>query len=175
MQGKLLIGILIGGALGALLGHFGKCTSGTCPLTANPLRGAIYGAVLGALFAFSSGSRQPLPEGGAPHITSEEELVGIIRSGTPCLIDFYSERCPPCRRLIPVINQLATDYEGRAIVRKVNIGRSPQLAEGWQIQSIPTVIFFKDGKEAGRRTGLQPKESYENALNRLIGAAEPAR
>lgn len=169
MLGKLFIGILIGGALGALMGHIGKCSSGTCPLTATPWRGAIYGAVLGALFAFSSNPRkQSLPEGGAPHITSQEALTAAIRSETPSLIDFYSERCAPCRRLGPVIDQLAIDYEGRALVRKVNIGHSPLLAEDWQIQSIPTVVFLKDGKEVERITGLRPQDSYKSALDRLI-------
>lgn len=176
MSVKLLIGILIGGALGALMGHFGKCSSGGCPLTANPLRGAIYGAVLGALFAFSSGTRQQsLPEGGAPHITTQEELTTVLSAGTPCLIDVYSERCAPCRQLGPVIDQLALDYEGRALVRKVNIGHSPRLTEGWQIQSIPTVLFFKNGEEVERMTGLRPQESYENALDRLIKTPEPVR
>lgn len=168
---KLLIGILIGAAAGALLGYFGKCSSGTCPLTANPLRGAVYGAVLGALFAFSSGSRQPLPEGGAPHITSEEALNEAIRSAKPCLIDFYSESCPPCRSLGPVIDRLAIAYEGRAAVCKVNIGRSPLLAESHQIHSIPTVLFFQNGEEVRRITGLRPQESYEEILDRLIQQA----
>lgn len=177
MPGKLLIGILVGAALGALMGHFGKCSSGSCPLTANPLRGAVYGAVLGALFAFSSSSRQQqaLPEGGTPHITTQEELTTVLSTGTPCLIDFYSERCAPCRRLGPVIDRLAVDYEGRALVRKVNIGHSPLLAEAWQIQSIPTVVFFKNGEEVERMIGLRPRESYEHAIDRLIENPEPVR
>lgn len=176
MSVKLLIGILIGGAIGALMGHFGKCSSGTCPLTATPLRGAVYGAVLGALFAFSSGTRQQsLPEGGARHITTQEELTTVLSAGTPCLIDFYSERCAPCRKLGPVIDQLAVDYEGRALVRKVNIGHSPLLAEAWKIQSIPTVVFFKNGKEVERMTGLRPQPSYESVLDRLIETPEPTR
>jgi len=174
---KLLIGILIGGALGAFMGHFGKCSSGTCPLTANPLRGAIYGAVLGALFAFSSGTRQPqaLSEGSARHITSKEELTASIGSETPCLIDFYSERCAPCRRLGPIIDQLAADYEGRANIYKVNIGHSPLLAQTWQISSIPTVLFFKNGEEVERMTGLRSQSSYEDVLDRLIEPTEQTR
>lgn len=54
---RLVAGILIGGALGAIMGYVGKCSSGTCPLTSTPIRGAIYGAVLGALMAFSLGQR----------------------------------------------------------------------------------------------------------------------
>ena len=54
---RLLIGIVVGGALGALMGYYGKCTSGTCPLTATPWRGAIYGAVMGALFSFTMGKQ----------------------------------------------------------------------------------------------------------------------
>jgi len=168
MMIKLLIGILVGAAVGALLGYFGSCSSGTCPLTANPLRGAVFGAVLGALFTFPSGFRQPLPDGGAPHITSQQQLQAVIDSQKPCLIDFYSERCAPCRRLIPVIDRMAVDYEGRAGIYKVNIGRSPDPAEAFQIHAIPTVVFFKNGEEVERMTGLRPRESYENALNQLI-------
>lgn len=54
---RLIIGIAVGAALGALMGYFGKCSSGTCPLTATPWRGAIYGAVMGSLFSFSFGPR----------------------------------------------------------------------------------------------------------------------
>ncbi len=54
---RLAIGIIIGGALGAAMGYYGKCTSGTCPLTATPWRGAIYGAVMGALFSFTMGKQ----------------------------------------------------------------------------------------------------------------------
>ena len=50
---RLIVGVSVGGAIGAVMGHFGKCSSGACPLTANPFRGAIYGAVMGALFAMS--------------------------------------------------------------------------------------------------------------------------
>jgi thioredoxin 1 len=135
----------------------------------------IYGAVLGALFTLSQGTRQPLPSGGAPHIASQEELDNAIRAESPCLIDFYSERCPPCRRLIPVIDRLAAAYEERAAVYKINVGRSPQLARAFQIRSIPTVLLFKNGKEVKRIAGLQSPEFYRNALDRLIEHPEPTR
>ena len=179
MLTKLLIGILIGGAIGALMGHFGKCSSGGCPLTANPFRGAIYGGVMGLLIAFASGStqptasnhkeEQPAPGEGLIYIGTQEAFDKIIAKTTlPCLVDFYSDSCPPCRRLSPTIHALAEKYEGRAVICKINTASAQELSAVYQIQSIPAVLFFKDGNEVKRLIGLQPQVAYENVLDNLI-------
>ena len=179
MTSKLLIGILIGGAIGALIGHFGKCSSGGCPLTGTPLRGALYGAALGALLAVSSGStarttsnyqvEQPAPGDGLIYIGTQEAFdQTIIQSTRPCLVDFYSDSCPPCRRLGPTIHELAEIYKGRAVVCKVNTATTQKLTAAYNIRAIPAVLFFKNGKVVERLTGLKPQAAYADVLDNLI-------
>ncbi len=172
---QLLAGLLIGGGLGAMMGYFGKCTSGACPLTANPWRGAFIGAVIGGLFAWSSGASRLAGEmaGGehaAMQIGTAEDFESQVLSGDkPALVDFYSNSCGPCRRLAPTIEKLAKQYEGRAVVAKVNVDKLPQLAARYGIQGIPTVLFFKHGQEAQRLVGLQSRDTYVTTLDKLTG------
>jgi thioredoxin 1 len=183
MTSKLLIGILIGGAIGALMGHFGKCSSGGCPLTATPLRGAIYGAIMGAAFLFAFGSttrttdhykeEQPAPGEGLVYIGTPDAFEKtIVHATLPCLVDFYSDSCPPCRRLGPTIHELAEEYVGRAVVCKINVASAQALATTYHVESIPTVLFFKDGNVVERLIGLKSKVAYEEVLEHLIRVDE---
>jgi thioredoxin len=84
-------------------------------------------------------------------------------------VDFYSNSCPPCRQLAPTIEILAEEYLGRAVVYKVNVARVPDLARRYGIQGIPAVLFFTGGKEVQRLIGLQPRSSYTDVFDKLIG------
>jgi thioredoxin 1 len=171
---QLTAGLLIGGGLGAVMGYFGKCTSGACPLTANPWRGAFVGALMGGLFAFSAGSSRSNAGVGGDHAALQ---IGgdadfdreVLKADKPVLVDFYSDSCGPCRMLAPTIEKLAKEYEGRALVYKVDVTRLPQLAGRYGIQGIPAVLFFKEGKEVGRLVGLRSQREYAQALDRLVG------
>ena len=177
---KVIIGIVIGGCLGALMGHYGRCSSGACPLTANPLRGAIYGGVMGALFSFSfAGSVKPAGnvvgdgvELGAVsaviHVNSAAEFERYVVNATlPCLADFYSDNCGPCRTLAPTIEKLAAKYEGLAVVCKVSLDAASGLAQPYGIRGIPAVLFFSDGKEVKRLVGLRKQAAYEKVLDSM--------
>jgi thioredoxin 1 len=188
---KLLLGVLIGGAIGAVLGYFGKCSSGTCPLTANPFRGALYGAIVGGLLASvlsvqpqegtaPSVDKQAVPKEtmGAPensgdsgviHINNRSDFEAkVLHASGIFLVDLYSDRCPPCRMLAPTINSLADKYTGKTTVCKVNIDRAPAIADGYSVMAIPTVLFIKDGREVKRLVGLQPEAVYADELEKLI-------
>lgn len=170
---QLLAGLLIGGSLGALMGYVGKCSTGACPLTANPWRGAFLGAMIGGLFAWSSGSsRAAVDPTVGQHVagqigTVEDFESQVLSADKPVLVDFYSNSCPPCRKLAPTIEQLARQYEGRAMISKVNVDRLPQLAARYGIQGIPAVLFFKNGQEVQRVIGLHPQQAYVGALDTL--------
>ena len=189
---RLLIGIGIGVCLGALMGYFGKCASGTCPLTANPFRGAIYGGVMGLFFASSFGGAACSPPKATPsdiqvspsvlsnvaeesvesvllHIDSVEDFERYVtKAKQPCLADFYSDSCGPCRMLAPTIEKLAEAYKGKAVICKVNLDAASQLAQLHGIRGIPAVLFFEKGKEVERLVGLRPQKDYERVLDRLI-------
>jgi thioredoxin 1 len=186
---RLFLGIAAGVALGALVGHFGKCSSGACPLTANPFRGAIYGGILGAVFAFSldgsvrpkvnaapseSMTREGVPGKGAQvdgvvHVSTPADFARyVLNASKPCMADFYSDRCGPCRMLAPTVEQLAAKYDGRAVICKVNLDLAPALAAPYRIMGIPAVLFFDGGKEAHRLTGLRKQADYEDVLDKML-------
>jgi thioredoxin 1 len=168
------IALLLGGGLGALMGYLGKCKSGTCPLTATPQRGAMFGAVFSALLVLSTSSTAPRRTDGVAsehvvQITSAEEFSQrVLQSKQPVLVDFYSDTCGPCRRLSPTINDLADEFAGRAVIAKVDVNALPDLAGQFQIGGIPAVLFYVNGQEATRVVGYNPKEVYARHLEQLI-------
>lgn len=171
---QLAVGLLLGGGLGAAIGYFGKCTTGACALTANPWRGAFVGALIGGLLAFSTRS-SPLRAGASGdhtslQIGSEADFErDVLNADRPVLVDFYTDSCGPCRMLAPTIEKLAKEYEGRALVHKVDISYLPRLARRYEIHGIPSVLFFNEGKEVERLVGLRPQREYAQVLDRLVG------
>ena len=102
----------------------------------------------------------------AVNIFSEDNFTeSVLNSEKPVLVDFWASWCMPCRMLGPVIEQLAQDYEGKAVIGKVDVDEQGELAMRYGVMSIPTVIFFKDGKEIHREVGALPKEVFSNVLN----------
>lgn len=183
---QLVLGILMGGGLGALLGHLGKCSTGACPLTANPWRGGFYGMIAGAALVLAVRASRPGADTLSPGRVTEAAETGsvtnsvvlhvaspadfedrVLQAELPVLVDFYSDSCPPCRMLGPTIDKLATLYAGRAFVCKVNVNHLPQLAGRYGIRGIPAVLFFVGGDERNRLMGLQPKEAYTSVLDKL--------
>lgn len=93
--------------------------------------------------------------------TFEKELNG----GALMLVDFWAEWCGPCRMLGPVIEGLADEYEGRAVIGKVNVDEEGELAMRYGVMNIPTVILFKNGREIDRKVGVMPEASYTAVLD----------
>ena len=168
---KILLGVLIGGAIGDGLGYFGKCSVGTCPLTANPYRGAIYGAVMGALLVsvFSQVPKETKESSNIIHISSEADFKTHVLDATGiCLVDLFSNRCPPCRILAPTISSLADKYAGRVTVCKVDVDRAPAVAQRYAVMAIPTVLIIRNRKEVKRLVGLQSETEYITFLDKLV-------
>ena len=84
------------------------------------------------------------------------------------MVDFWASWCGPCKMLSPVIERLAEQYEGKALVGKVNVDDEPNLAMRFGVMSIPTVVFLKDGKEIDRKVGVMPEASYTAVLNQNL-------
>lgn len=82
----------------------------------------------------------------------------VLQARTPVLIDFWASWCGPCRMMGPVVEEIASSMETSLKVGKVNIDENPELAEKYNVMSIPTFVVLKDGRETGRTVGVQSKE-----------------
>jgi len=91
----------------------------------------------------------------------------VLDADRPVLVDFYSDRCGPCRRLAPTIEKLAEEYEGRLRVVKVDVEDAPQIASQYGVRAIPDVALFIDGEITHRWTGNRPASHYRTVLDCL--------
>ncbi|MFH1791286.1 MAG: thioredoxin [Candidatus Omnitrophota bacterium] len=93
----------------------------------------------------------------------------VLRSGRPVVIDLWAEWCMPCKMIAPAIDEIAAAYKDKVDVGKINVDESPELATDLSVMNIPTVIFFKDGNEAGRIVGVNTKEYIEKKMQEYFG------
>jgi thioredoxin 1 len=89
----------------------------------------------------------------------------VVKSDKPVLVDFWAPWCGPCKMIGPIIEELATEFEGKAKVGKVNVDDNQDLAGSFGIRGIPTVMLFKDGQVLNQFVGLKSKEELTTALN----------
>ena len=90
----------------------------------------------------------------------------IVRPKQPLLVDFWAEWCSPCRAVAPTLEELADSYQGRATIAKLDVDANRSSASQYQVQAIPTLILFKDGKEQERLIGTQSKRTITDLLDR---------
>ena len=92
----------------------------------------------------------------------------VLDSDKPALVDFWAVWCGPCKMLTPTIEELAKNYEGKALIGKVNVDDERALAQEYRVMSIPTLFFFKDGKVVEQMIGARPYEEIAKALDKYI-------
>ncbi len=170
----LILSVLVGGGLGAALGYFGKCSSGTCPLTSTWWRGAIYGALLGLMFHFASG------RGGSASVNESTQNVKrisesqfeaeVAQAALPVVVDFYAPWCGLCKMLSPMLDELAGSLTNKVTFVKINVDEAGALAQRFEIQGVPALLFFKSGKVVDRLVGLPSSDTLKMRLESLAKA-----
>lgn len=179
MMPSILIYALIGGGLGALLGSYGQGRSGAVAPVANWKRGALNGTLLAVAFCVITGcggnaSEMNQSTTNVKHITQDQFAAEVTAAKLPVVVDCYATWCGPCRRLAPVVDSLADEYAGKIKFVKVNVDESPRISEQFNIQGIPMLLFFKDGKLVDSSVGLLPKSELVLKLETLLQTSSPA-
>lgn len=95
-----------------------------------------------------------------------EEVV--LKSAQPVLVDFWAAWCGPCRMVGPIIEEIATEYAGKAVVGKVDVDANQEFAAKYGVRNIPTVLVFQNGEVVGRQVGVAPKNTYTEAIDALL-------
>ncbi|MEA3546853.1 MAG: thioredoxin TrxC [Thermodesulfobacteriota bacterium] len=114
------------------------------------------------------GTRLSASDGNVIELSDQNFQQVVNNFALPVLVDFYSPTCGPCHALAPVIEQLAGQYAGRAVICKLDTSRHQMTAAQFQIRGVPTLIFFKNGQPADQVVGAVPGQELEQRLNNLL-------
>ncbi len=97
----------------------------------------------------------------------------VVQAPELVMVDFWAVWCGPCQMVAPIVEELATEYEGKVRVRKLNTDENPEIAGRYQIMSIPTILFFKNGQPVEKLVGARPKRQFKEVIDSLLAQSSP--
>ena len=100
-------------------------------------------------------------------LTQDNFAKEVLQSPQPVLVDFWAEWCGPCKMIGPLLDELATEYDGKVKIGKINTDEQQQLASEYGIRSIPTLLFFKNGQVVNQMIGARGKRDFKTALDSI--------
>ena len=104
----------------------------------------------------------------ALEITDSNFEETVLKSDKPVMVDFWAAWCGPCRMVGPIIDELSEEYDGKAIIGKIDIDSNQQYAAQFGVRNIPTVLVFKDGELVDRKVGVSSKNDYAETIDKPI-------
>jgi thioredoxin 1 len=176
------IGAAIGTAIGALVRFAAKVSDKAWAFISTPGRGAVLGAVVGVVFANYFGGPsgwRPAEQSNVVALTAET-FDAAVAGGQPLVVAFYTDACGVCHRFAPKVEKLADEYEGRAVVARVDAAKERALADRYNIRFVPTVLYFVGGDQAGSTEAAPSYGGLKARVEELIAqqaaaAKEPVR
>ena len=104
----------------------------------------------------------------ALEITDASFEETVLKSDKPVMVDFWAAWCGPCRMVVPIIDDLSNEYEGKAVIGKLDVDANQEFAAKYGVRNIPTVLIFNQGELVGRQVGVAPKNVYAEASDALL-------
>ncbi len=99
---------------------------------------------------------------------TDQNLQEVLTSGKPVVIDFWAPWCGPCKMMLPIVDELAAEYDGRVVVGKINVDENDETCAAYGIMNIPTMLFFKNGELVNRHVGASRKADLQQLIDELL-------
>ncbi|MGD8240736.1 MAG: thioredoxin family protein [Armatimonadota bacterium] len=173
---RIVLAVIIGGAIGLGVGMAGRALGGQCPLLCNPYVATGLGVVVALLLASRAG--------GAEALLTSENLVRVDSPETyeravgpsagVALVAFYTRHCPSCHRQLRAVSRLADRFAGRATVAVVDANAVPAVAGEEGIRAVPTMLLYRDGEQVRRFSGVTDEEELAARVDELLETSEPS-
>jgi thioredoxin 1 len=102
------------------------------------------------------------------HVTDADFEVSVLKSETPVIVDFWAPWCGPCRQIAPILEKLASEYDGKVVVAKVNTDENPEWAQHFEVRGIPTMLFVAGGKVVYQQVGAVPGGYLKQLVDKFL-------